>query len=130
LDSGSDQRLGLDQKEFLGQYVSGFISPPLPDQFSPVRGVGVAPVKQLDEGLLGATSLVLVLVAVGFVSPAVEQNSDKAVHHSFLVKGMLQQSFLGSNIAPSPASSSALASSGTSEALAATAMVSVGPDGV
>jgi hypothetical protein len=80
-------------------------------------------VKPLDEGLLGATGLVPVVVAVGSVSPAVAVGS---VRHSFPVKGMLWQGFLGSKIAPSPASSPALAFSSTSEALAAPAMVSVG----
>jgi hypothetical protein len=92
-----------------------------------VRGVGVSPMKLLDEGLLGGMGSVPVLVAVGSVLPAVEQNPDKAVRHSFPVKGMLQRGFLGLNIAPSLASSSALASSGTSEVLSATAMVSMGP---
>jgi hypothetical protein len=48
------------------------ISPPLPDQISPVKGVGVSPAKPLDEGLLGATCLVPVVVAVGSVSPVVD----------------------------------------------------------
>jgi hypothetical protein len=47
--------------------------------------------------------------------------------HSFPVKGMLWRGFLGSKTAPSPALSSALASSGTSKALSTPAMVSVGP---
>jgi hypothetical protein len=59
------------------RYVSGFIYPPLPDQLSPMKAIGVAPVKPLDEGPLGATGLVPVVVAVGFVLPAVEQNPDK-----------------------------------------------------
>ena len=50
-----------------------------------MKGVGVVPMKLLDEGLLGATGLVPVAVAVGFVSPTVEQNPDKAVRHSFPV---------------------------------------------
>ena len=79
--------------------------------------------KLLDEGLLGATGLVPVVVVEGSVSPVVEQNPDKV----FPVKGMLRQGFLGSKAAPSLASSSALASNGTSEALAVPVMVSVGP---
>jgi hypothetical protein len=58
-----------------------------------MKGAGVMPVKPLDEGLLGATGLVPVVVAVGFVSPTVEQNPDKTVHHSFPVKGVLQRGF-------------------------------------
>jgi hypothetical protein len=46
-------------------------------------------VKLLDKGLLGAMGLVPVVVAVGSISPMVEHNPDKAVHHSFPVKGML-----------------------------------------
>ena len=105
------------------RYVSGFVSPPLQDQISLVMGARVSPVKPLDEGLSGATGLVPMVVAMGSVSLAVEQNPDKAVRHSFPVKGMLQQGFLGS-ITASP---SALASVGISEALAAPEMVSVGP---
>ena len=138
LDSGSDQVSGSDFSNLdpvssfdpgsgpvsvagsgfppLG-YVSGFVSPPLQDQISLV--------KPLDEGLSGATGLVPVVVAVGFVSPAVEQNPDKAVRHSFPVKGMLRRGFLGSISTPS-ASSSALTSGGISEALAALETVSVG----
>jgi hypothetical protein len=37
-----------------------------------VKGVGVSPAKPLDEGLLGATCLVPVVVAVGSVSPVVD----------------------------------------------------------
>jgi hypothetical protein len=77
-------------------YVYEFISPPLPDQISPVKGAGVSPAKQLDEGLLGATCLVPAVVAVGSVSPVEDQNADKAVRHSFPVKGMLRRGFLGS----------------------------------
>jgi hypothetical protein len=84
-------------------------------------------VKLLDEGLLGAMGLVSMVVAVGFVSPVVEQNPDKFVHHSFPVKGMLRRGFLGLKTAPSLASSSASASSGTFEVLATPTMVSVGP---
>jgi hypothetical protein len=93
-------------------YVFGFISPPLPDQFSPMKGTSVVPVKPLDEGLLGAMGLVPMVVVVGSVSPAVEQNTNKgpvvvamgsvlpavavgSVRHSFPVKGMLWQGFLG-----------------------------------
>jgi hypothetical protein len=104
-------------------YVSEFFSPPLPDQLSPMKATGVAPVKPLDEGPLGATGLVPVMVAVGSVLPAVEVGS---VRHSFPVKGMLRRGFLGSKIAPSPALSPALASSSTSEVIAVPAMVSVG----
>jgi hypothetical protein len=37
-----------------------------------MKATGVAPVKPLDEGPLGATGLVSVVVAVGSVLPAVE----------------------------------------------------------
>jgi hypothetical protein len=90
-----------------------------------MMGAGVSPVKPLDEGLLGATGLVLMVVAVGSVSPTVEQNLDKAVRHSFPVEGMLRRGFLGSITAP--ASSFALASGGISKALATPEIVSVGP---
>jgi hypothetical protein len=89
-------------------YVFGFVSPPLQDQISPVMGAGVSPVKPQDEGLSGATGLVLMVVAVGSVSLTVEQNPDKVVRHSFPVKGMLRRDFLGSITAP--ASSFVLAS--------------------
>jgi hypothetical protein len=88
-------------------------------------GAGVSPVKPQDEGLSRATGLVLMVVAVGSVSLTVEQNPDKAVRHSFPVKGMLRWDFLGSITAP--ASSFVLASGGISKALATPEMVSVGP---
>jgi hypothetical protein len=88
-----------------------------------MMGARVSLVKPLDEGPSRATGLILVVVAVGSISPAVEQNPDKAVRHSFPVKGMLRRGFLGSITAH--ALSSALASGGISKALATPEMVSV-----
>jgi hypothetical protein len=59
-------------------------------------------------------------------SPSCRDKEDSSSGHSFPVKGMLRRGFLGSKIDPSPALSPALASSSTSEVIAAPAMVSVG----
>jgi hypothetical protein len=59
-------------------------------------------------------------------SPSCRDKEDSSSGHSFPVKGMLRRGFLGSKIAPSPALSPELASSSTSEVIAAPAMVSVG----
>jgi hypothetical protein len=59
-------------------------------------------------------------------SPSCRDKEDSSSGHSFPVKGMLRRGFLGSKIVPSPALSPELASSSTSEVIAAPAMVSVG----
>jgi hypothetical protein len=59
-------------------------------------------------------------------SPSCRDKEDSSSGHPFPVKGMLRRGFLGSKIASSPALSPALASSSTSEVIAAPAMVSVG----
>jgi hypothetical protein len=99
---------------------------PLPAEESDLALTVVSDRRGLSDSELIKEAFALPWEVDELASPSCRDKEDSSSGHSFPVKGMLRRGFLGSKIAPSPALSPALASSRTSEVIAAPAMVSVG----
>jgi hypothetical protein len=99
---------------------------PLPAEESDLALTVISDRRGLPDSELIKEAFALPWEVDELASPSCRDKEDSSSGHSFPVKGMLRRGFLGSKIAPSPALSPALASSSTSEVIAAPAMVSVG----
>jgi hypothetical protein len=113
-----------DSVEPAGEKTLALVTPPVEQDPGMADGHPL-PAEESDSELI-KEAFALPWEVDELASPSCRDKEDSSSGHSFPVKGMLRRGFLGSKIAPSPALSPALASSSTSEVIAAPAMVSVG----